>query len=258
MNTAKKANVLSLSGGADSTATLLLMIDKKIHFDEAIYFDEEEWAWPQIKDNINKLMQITNKVTILKSDNSFEYMLKHYQIKKGKRKGEEGLGFPTPLNRWCTHIKLNTVMDYISNKYMGFEITQCIGYTYDEKRRAIKAKANDLKYRFPLIEYGINSKTTKIICKKNGIDFGGLYKTRKRTGCWCCPLQTFKDLGRLYIEFPKTWDSLKNKEMEVRAIIKKGDSENPRNFRYFKNMPFEALERKIKEKNKRIGIREFI
>lgn len=47
-------------------------------------------------------------------------------------------------------------------------------------------------------------------CYERGYDFGGLYKIFKRVSCWCCPLQSFAELRKLYENFPDLWQKLKS------------------------------------------------
>lgn len=46
-------------------------------------------------------------------------------------------------------------------------------------------------------------------CYSKGFYWGGLYEKFHRLSCWCCPLQTLKELKVLYNEFPELWNKLK-------------------------------------------------
>ena len=46
-------------------------------------------------------------------------------------------------------------------------------------------------------------------CYDRGFDWDGLYNYFSRVSCWCCPLQSLKDLKQLYRHFPEQWEQLK-------------------------------------------------
>lgn len=45
-------------------------------------------------------------------------------------------------------------------------------------------------------------------CYDNGFNWDGLYKLFKRVSCWCCPLQSLKELRSLRTHFPELWNEL--------------------------------------------------
>jgi hypothetical protein len=71
-----------------------------------------------------------------------------------------------------------------------------------------------IKYRSPLIDWGMTESDALAYCYSRGLDWEGLYKERTRLSCWCCPLQRINDLRLLYRDFPELWQQLK--EMDAR------------------------------------------
>ncbi|GAG04820.1 unnamed protein product, partial [marine sediment metagenome] len=47
-------NIVSLSGGKDSTAMLLILLEKKIKVDHIVFFDTG-WEFPEMLKHIDKL-----------------------------------------------------------------------------------------------------------------------------------------------------------------------------------------------------------
>ena len=68
--------------------------------------------------------------------------------------------------------------------------------------------------RYPLIEYGITEADAIKYCRKLGYTWGGLYDIFNRVSCWCCPLQSIKDLRKLRKHRPELWAKLL--EMDAR------------------------------------------
>lgn len=95
-------HIVCFSGGKDSTAMLLLMVEKNFPIDEIIFLNTTV-EFPQMYEHIRKVEDyIGKKITILEPNNSFEYMMFDYVKKKGKSKGSKGYGWSSARLRWCT------------------------------------------------------------------------------------------------------------------------------------------------------------
>jgi len=181
-------NIVSLSGGKDSTAMLLMMLEKKIKVDYVVFFDTG-WEFPEMLIHINELEKyIGRKIIRLKHKNSLEELFKKY-------------GFAYFNTRWCTRIKVNTINKFC-NKHKPF--TQWIGYSYDERKRIKKT----MGYCYPLVDWKITEENSLKYCYKKGFNWGGLYEKYDRLSCWNCPLQNLKDLKILWKYFPEYWQKL--------------------------------------------------
>ena len=158
-------NIVSFSGGKDSTAMLLMMIEKGIEVHEIIFCDTTV-EFPEMYEHIKKVEEyIKMPITILKAEHNYEYMMFDYVKKKGKNKGQKGY------------------------------------------------------------------------------DWGGLYEKFSRVSCWCCPLQSLKELRILYKDFPHLW-----------KILKEWDSRAKRKFRA--DYSVQELEEKFKKENMKMKLFE--
>lgn len=209
--------IFSLSGGKDSTAMILMAIERREPIHSIVFFDTG-WEFPQIYHHIDKLEKnIGKKIWRLYPRIPFEYIMlyKPIKAKKGLNKGKIhrfGNGWPSISRRWCTREKMETI-NYFSKNIK--DSVNCIGYAFDEKHR-IK---NNSKYpvRYPLIEWGINEKDALKYCYSKGYYWDGLYTLFNRVSCYCCPLQKLKELKTLRKYFPDLW----NKMLEMDAIQSK-------------------------------------
>lgn len=194
--------IVSLSGGKDSTAMLLMMLEHGERVDEVITVDTG-MEFPAMYEHIQKLEEYTGiEFTKLKHEHSFEYFLFDYQLKKGERKGEHGYGWARPHSRWCTKTLKTSITDkYLSDLKREHEVVECIGIAADEPKR-IHEK------RYPLVEYGITEKQALEYCYQKGFTWGGLYEKFDRVSCWCCPLQRIDELRILRHDFPELWEKL--------------------------------------------------
>ena len=95
-------HIVSFSGGKDSTAMLLKMIEENMQIDEIIFCDTGV-EFPAMYEHIRKVEKyIERPITILKSKYTFEYLMFDYVKTKGKNKGKKGYSWPDFRVRWCT------------------------------------------------------------------------------------------------------------------------------------------------------------
>ncbi len=201
-------HIISFSGGKDSTAMLLMMIEKEMQIDEIIFLDTGV-EFPEMYKHIEKVERyIDRKITKLKAENSYEYMMFEHEKKKGKNKGQKGYSWADFRNRWCTQYLKKQVMNrYLKEKYKNIEIIEYHGIAADETKRLVKNREKNIKY--PLAEWGVIEKEALEYCYNKGFDWDGLYKKFDRVSCWCCPLKNLKELKVIYKEYPKYWEKLK-------------------------------------------------
>ena len=183
-------HVVSFSGGKDSTCMLLKMLENNMPVDDIIFCDTGK-EFDEMYAHIKKVEKYINrKITVLKADKSFEYMLLEYEKKKGKNKGQKGYSFPDFRNRWCTqYFKKSIVKKYLKEKYKDCDVIEYHGIAADETKRLEKNKEKNVRY--PLNEWGMTEADALNYCYNHGFDWGGLYKKLGRVSCWCCPLKSF-------------------------------------------------------------------
>ncbi len=219
-------NIVSFSGGKDSTAMLLMMLEKGIPVDRVICIDTTK-EFPQMYQHIKKVQAMIEplKIEIVKID--FDYWFGKHVKTRGKRKGEKGYGFPDFRNRWCTALKRQCFhstlasMLYTPHKRGGVNripdnVVEFHGIAFDEKERTLNNKGRNIRY--PLVEWGITEKQALEYCYSKGFDWDGLYKKFHRVSCWCCPLSRIGELRVLYNDFPNLWKELH--EMEKKSFRK--------------------------------------
>lgn len=207
-----KKRIVSFSAGKDSTAMVLKMIEKKIPFNELVFFDGG-WEWSEIyKHVVDFEKYIGKKITILKPEHDFDWWMYNKPCAIGL-----GKGWPRFNLRWCTGVKQDTLRKYF--KQQGEYIT-FIGFTADEKHRV--PEREDSTKQYPLIDLGIEESQCLEICKSHGFDFGGLYKYMNSTSCWCCPLQPMRAVRALYKYFPEKWKKFREMSNKTKTPFKIG------------------------------------
>ena len=194
-------NIISLSGGKDSTAMLLMMLEKKFPVDHILFFDTG-WEFPGMIQHIDKLEKyIDREIVRLKYKTSFDEGFKKY-------------GFASFNRRWCTSRKRDTINKFC-NKHKPF--IQWIGFSYDENKRIKKT----IGYCYPLVDWKVTEDDALKYCYGKGFDWGGLYEKYDRVSCWNCPLQSLSNLKALWKHFPNYWQKLLKMQKQCKWQFKR-------------------------------------
>ncbi|KYH35856.1 hypothetical protein CLTEP_02490 [Clostridium tepidiprofundi DSM 19306] len=207
----KEKHIVSFSGGKDSTAILLMMAEKGMQIDEIIFCDTG-MEFSAMYDHITAVKKYINRsITVLKAENSFEYMMLEHK----KRNGKVGYGWPDMRNRWCTsYLKKDVARRYLRTyEKQGFKVIEYHGIAADEKHRANKNQEKNIKY--PLIDWKITEQQALEYCYSKGFNWDGLYEQFRRVSCWCCPMKGLKELKSLYKYHRVLWEQLK--EMDKKS-----------------------------------------
>jgi len=211
-------HIASFSGGKDSTAMVLRLIEENRPLDEIVFFDTG-WEFPQMYEHIEKFEQFMGrKVTILHPKLSFNHWMLDRKIvaRKGDMKGKVhriGNGWPSPSRRWCTREKVDTI-----DRYAG-KAVRYIGYAADEAHRTdaycLKRKRYEVIY--PLIEWDMSESDCLAYCKERGFDWCGLYDLFPRVSCFCCPLQRIGQLRKLRKYFSDLWAKMLEWDSQIES-----------------------------------------
>lgn len=199
-------HIVSFSGGKDSTAMLLRMIEENMQIDEIIFCDTGK-EFPDMYKHIEKVEKyIKRPITRLKADKSFDYYMFEHEKTRGKNKGHRGYGWSSGRCRWCTTLLKNNVVNNYLKKYSKY--VEYIGIAYDEQDR-IKNK------KYPLVDWKMTEKDCLEYCYSKGFNWNGLYEHFDRVSCWCCPLKRISEYRMLYKHYPELWQELK--EMDKKS-----------------------------------------
>ena len=214
--------IVSFSGGKDSTAMLLRMLETGERIDEVICCDTY-MEYPAMYRHIEKIKALVEKAgvkfTELRSEKSFEYYLFEHVPKRRAavyEKQQVGYSWPGPRTRWCTsRLKLDVINKYFKALEKQYNLIHCVGIAFDEMYRLDRPNNQAKGQRHPLVKWQWTEEDCLQYCYKRGFDWEGLYEIfRKEEGrsprvaCWCCPLQSLEDLRILRKQFPDLWARL--------------------------------------------------
>lgn len=251
----KQFHAVSLSGGKDSTAMLLLMIERDMPIDIVLTADTG-MEFPEMYEHLDRIDQHLYRergihLTVLRHPKGFEWlMFEEPKQKKSSVENRQRLGVPTYGNgwpgvrvRWCTgQLKTHLINKEVNRLKGQYQALHYVGIAADEPRR-IKDE------QYPLVDWGITEREALQICYDRGYDWGGLYEIYHRCSCWCCPLQRIDELRKLRTHHPELWERLR--EMDQRSIAQFGN--NPLG-QFKQNWTVEQLERRFAAEEAQISV----
>jgi len=198
-------HIVSFSGGKDSTAMLLMMIDRKMQIDE-IVFGDTMLEFPEMYSYIEKIAtQIDRPIKMVSPKTTF-FKWFYGTVTRGKHKGRMR-GFP-PMNAHCYWSR--EVKEYALKRYC-YGQNVYLGIAVDEPHRLKDhPKFNAI---YPLADWGITEADCMEFLKNKGL-LNPLYADFDRLGCWLCPKQKKKSLKVLWGKYQFYWERLKVLESE--------------------------------------------
>lgn len=192
-----KYYIASFSGGKDSTAMVLRLIELGDPIDEVLFCDTTA-EFPGMLRHVEKVKAVVEaagiKFTTLRSEHDFEYYLADRPVPNRKKTsdhyGVPGLGWSSNKIRWCTkYLKLELIRKYLKTRQKEYEVIQYVGIAADEDYRLERKENQKPGLQHPL----------------RGL---GLYDLFHRVSCWLCPLQSYDELRKLRQHFPDLWKEL--------------------------------------------------
>jgi 3'-phosphoadenosine 5'-phosphosulfate sulfotransferase (PAPS reductase)/FAD synthetase len=227
--------IVSFSGGKDSTAMLLRLLELEEPINEVVCCDTYK-EFPQMYEHIEKIRKIVEDkgitFTLLRHERTFDEWMFEYEPKRRdpeafrKKYGDvKGKSWATSRARWCSgELKIKLMDRYFRDKEKIYNVKRYIGLAADETNRLERDNNKNPNYIFPLVQWNWTEAYCLEYCYALGYDWGGLYKLFKRVSCWCCPLQPLEALRTLYTNFPDLWAELKDMDNRTWQEFKPGYS----------------------------------
>ena len=208
-------HIVSLSGGKDSTAMLLRMVEEGMRIDLIIFCDTG-LEYPAMYRHLEKLEKdIGRPIIRICADHTFEHLLLNHEVrvkinKDVTERNHRGYSWPGPVNRWCTkELKEIPREKFLAPLREKYDIIEYVGLAADEGYRLERKNNMREGQRHPLVDWGMTEADCLKYCYDRGYDWEGLYNYFERVSCWCSPLQPPSQLRILYRHFPELWATLK-------------------------------------------------
>lgn len=206
-------HIVSFSGGKDSTAMLLMMLEKGMPIDDIIFVEimATDTLGAELPETYQYIEEVENyigrKITRLKPKYTFEEFF-YKKKEKGNYIGEIN-AFPYLRGAWCnSRLKLKPLVEYY--RTIKDDFTVYVGIAADEPKRLKSSDRLPKRAisRFPLAEWGITEKAAKDYLKEKNL-LNPLYEKYERLGCWFCCKSNIKTLRNIYHDYPEYWQLLR-------------------------------------------------
>ena len=219
--------MVSFSGGKDSTAMLLRMLELGMQVDEIVFADTE-FEFPELYTYIKRIEKyIGRKITILKPEAGLFKKWFYGATTRGRNKGKVR-GFPLVVYPcwWTREAKIKPLVKVQKDAEAVY-----IGIAYDEKERMSKVDGN---IKYPLVEWKWTEQDCIDYLNSKGL-FNPLYVNFDRLGCFFCQKQSQKSLFVLWKNYPKLWKKMLWWDKETKRV---GD-------RWIRGHPLHDLQKKF-------------
>lgn len=196
----KMKHIVSFSGGKDSTAMLIKMIEKGMQIDEVVFADTT-LELPEMYEYIGKIeSRYSLNIKRITPKKSFDNWF-FGKVTRGAHEGKTR-GWP-PANAHCYWSR--EVKDKALKKYTKGNIVY-MGIALDEAKRICDYP--DFTAKYPLVDWMMTEKDCFNFLSERGL-LNPLYESFTRTGCYLCPKQSLRSLSIVFKDYPLLWDKIK-------------------------------------------------
>lgn len=219
----KRKYIASCSGGKDSVAMVLWLIEHKYLLDLVLFVNlgAEFPALYAVIEQV-KLICIKHGIEFREIRPGKDFFKQMLVNRVEKRDGGIQFGYKWcgGACRWGTALKLQTLDKFYREEFADYDIVEYVGIAYDERERCEKNQTGRHIKSYPLVNKAYMKESDCLAyCYERGIEWlqngKRLYDFLERLSCWCCRNKNLKELYNIYIYFPEIWQQLKNLQAQM-------------------------------------------
>lgn len=240
--------VASCSFGKDSTAMVLMLMEKGYPLDYVVMFDTgmEFNAIYRLRERMKPMINAYGaELVILKPKHDFLWTMLERPVTKRDGSTQCGYKWCGGVCRWGTTDKLAQIAKF--KRELHDDVTDYVGIAYDETERYLKAKQSGKV--LPLVDWKMTEADCLRYCREKGISWEengvDLYDILDRVSCWCCRNKNLKELRNMMLYLPEYWERLKELQDKIDIPFKSGKTVHD-------------LERRFRSEGKQITIEEVL
>lgn len=214
--------IASCSGGKDSVAMVLGLIEKEFPLDCVVMVDLGK-EFDCIYKVWDKLCEVLDSHGInhaqLKLPKGFDFYFSDVEVKERQSNGTHyGYSWCGGRVRWGTSFKKSLLAKFYTETYGNEPICEYVGIAADENERAIIKRDKNIKC-YPLIMWGMTENDCLIKCYRNGFHWKEgdteLYDVLERVSCFCCANKNQKECRAMIKHLPEYWQKIKDMEQKI-------------------------------------------
>ena len=212
-----KRHIISFSGGKDSTALAVYMLEKYPDVDFEFVFCDTGVELPETYAYIKRFEEIfgvtVQHVNALQAHGIEE---KEGRIPFDVLLREKYTGYlPSPQARWCTKaLKIDPFEHFVGDD----DCYSYIGIRGDEQRASMSGKPVKISQKeniitvYPFIDFDIDLAMVKSLLEDSGLGLPPYYRWRSRSGCFFCFYQQIGEWQGLLENHPDLFEIAKSYE----------------------------------------------
>ena len=205
--------VASLSGGKDSLAMVLRIVEEKMPLTKCVFFDTG-MEFGAIYANIERIRPVLERagceLVVLRPRVHFLLSMLARPVCKGAPNERHGYDWCGGATRWGTRQKVDAIDAY--TRSLG-PCVQYVGIAADEAHRAAGGKS------YPLVGWGMTEADCLRYCRERGWHWRegdvDLYDVLDRVSCWCCSNKNLRELRNMREHLPEYWEMLKGLQSRI-------------------------------------------
>jgi 3'-phosphoadenosine 5'-phosphosulfate sulfotransferase (PAPS reductase)/FAD synthetase len=195
----KTRHIVSLSGGKDSTALAIFMMQQYPEIEVEYVFCDTGEELPETYQYLEKIETFLGKpINRVRSERTWDEWLEKFS------------GYlPSARSRWCTsNLKIVPF-----EKFVGEDtVYSYIGIRADEDRDGYISNKKNIIPVYPFKEHGITKEDVMRILDESGLGLPEYYKWRTRSGCYFCFFQRRYEWLGLKENHPELFEKAKKYE----------------------------------------------
>ena len=190
--------VISYGGGVQSTALVVLAMQRGWRIDEIIHVDLLDAEAPNTREYVkyfaNWLWETHRRgITILQRD-LYGDMLANPQFTPAPWRAADGSFM---LKRQCTRqYKVEPIRRYLYDKYKREKIRLMLGISVDEFYRMRDSGFKRIENVYPLVDERLTRNDCRAILERAGL------ATPPKSSCWFCPYRSARSQAELIRQYP--------------------------------------------------------
>ncbi len=214
----KARHIISFSGGKDSTALAIYMLENYPHIDFEFVFCDTGVELPETYAYIKRFEEIFG-ITVHHVN---ALQVHGFEEKEGRIPfdvilRERYTGYlPSPQVRWCTKaLKIDPFEHFVGDD----DCYSYIAIRGDEQRASMSggksvkiSQKENITTVYPFIDFQIDLETVKSLLDDSGLGLPPYYRWRSRSGCFFCFYQQIGEWQGLLENHPELFDRAKEYE----------------------------------------------
>jgi len=190
--------VVSYGGGVQSTALVVLAMQRGWHIDEIVHVDLLDAESPATREYVASfagwLRETYNRgITILQRD-LYGDMLANPAFTPAPWRARDGSFI---LRRQCTRqYKVEPIRRYLYQQYKRERIRLMLGISVDEFHRMRDSGSARIENVYPLVDERLTRSDCRLIIERAGL------ATPPKSSCWFCPYRSVRSQAELIRQYP--------------------------------------------------------